>query len=462
MPAHMVAPTGRPKPDLGRFSSRRIAIPPTRENLEFKLLDWMQDVLDYIGQSAPIEGLHPANYLVAQADGIDLIMHAPTTMSLNGTMVYADFVWGRRASGHWFIRHVKFGLNLTQAEVSEAERRALKERLLDKAETENATHVHARAVVFPAEDYIDTWHDEITRGYNHLKYLIEEIYEEAKKEASMPENWIKGWDVAAGFAGDLGSMAERGIKATKQASDMYRRAGVEMEMTSEALSPAWEKATEFGETANELAEKAERAEKYLKAKETIEKGTQAYGLSKTRKEFEEADKEEGENKPIFRKSKADLYADLGLELVSQIPGVGGLTKGFAWMFIEMGLANYSGVVAGIRARIYSCFVGGFVVGLTLAPDSMTLKNKRDQKYYDWGRQKALHFSRPVSFRYQIALLHYAMTHYTSGDWGGTTYALHGIHVREWNYPDEWEAKWSPQLLGSSLVSMIIAQRHLVD
>jgi hypothetical protein len=454
MPAHMVAPTGRPKPDVGRFSARRIDIPSTREKLEFKLLDWMQDVLDYIGQSAPIEGLHPANYLVAQADGIDLIMHAPATMALskgNEKTVYADFVWGRRASGHWFIRHAKFGLNMSQAEVTEAERRALKDRLLDKAETENATHLHARAVVFPAEDYIHTYHDEIMRGYNHLKSLMEEIYEEAKKEASMPENWIKGYDIAGAFAGDIGSMAERGVKATQKMGDIYKGAGLLDD-------------PEIYEKGREMAEEVERAEKLLKAKERVEQATQAYDLAgEKRKEFEEASKEEdGEGRPVFRKSKADVYADLGLEIVSQIPGVGGLTKSFAWMFIEIGLANYAGVVAGIRARVYSCFVAGFIVGLTLAPDVVTLKNKRDKKYYEWGLQKALHFSRPVSFRYQIALLHYAMTHYTSGAWGGTTYELHGIHVREWNYPDEWEAKWNPRLLGGSLVSMIIAEHHLVD
>lgn len=447
MPAHMVAPTGRPKPDVRRFRSRRIDIPATREQLEFKLLDWMQDVLDYIGQSARIEGLHPANYLVAQADGIDLIMHAPTTMAVsnrNERTLYADFVWGRRPSGHWFIRHVKFGLNMSHAEVTEAERRALKDRLLDQAETENATHFHNRALAFPAEDYIDTWHDEIAGGYKHLKYLMEDIYEEAKKEASMPENWIKWWDIAGAFAGDVGAMAERGIKATKKMGDVYKRVGLVED-------------PDVYEKGMKMADEAEQAEKYQKAKEKVEQGTQAYGLGKTAKDLEK-----DEHNPVFQKSKADLYADVGVELVSQIPGVGGLTKCFAWMFIEIGLSNYAGVVAGIRARFFSCFTAGFITGITLVPDTMTLKNERDKKYYEWGLQRAIHYTKPVSFRHQIALLDYARTHFTDNFWGGSTYQSHGLQDCKWNYPDEWEAKWSPEILGRSLVSMIIAAHHLVD
>jgi hypothetical protein len=453
MPAHMVAPTGRPKPDVRRFSSRRIDIPPTSQQLEFKLLDWMQDVLDYIGQSAPIENLDPADYLVAQADGIDVIMHAPTSMAVssrNERTIYADFVWGRRSSGHWFIRHVKFGLNLGHAQVTEAERRALKDRLQDQAEAENATHFHNREIAFPAEDYIHSWHDEISCGYNHLKHLMDDIYEEAKKEASMPENWIHWYDIAGGFAGDIGSVAERGIKATKKMGDVYKRAGLVDD-------------PEIYEKGMEMVDEAEHAEKYVKAKEKVEQATQAYGLSKTRKEFEEADKEDdGEDKPVFRKSKADLYADLGVELVSQIPGMGGLTKLFAGMFIEIGLSNYAGVVAGIRARIYSCFVAGYITGITLVPDSMTLKNKRDKKYYQLGFQRAAHYTKRVSFQHQIALLDYARTHFTDNFWGGSTYKSHGLEDCEWNYPDEWEAKWSPEILGRSFVTMIVAEHHLVD
>ncbi len=161
-----------------------------------------------------------------------------------------------------------------------------------------------------------------------------------------------------------------------------------------------------------MADEAEQAEKYQKAKEKVEQGTQAYGLGKTAKDLEK-----DEHNPVFEKSKADLYADVGVELVSQIPGVGGLTKCFAWMFIEIGLSNYAGVVAGIRARVFSCFTAGFITGITLVPDTMTLKNERDKKYYEWGLQRAIHYTKPVSFRHQIALLDYARTHFTDNFWG---------------------------------------------
>jgi len=68
----------------------------------------------------------------------------------------------------------------------------------------------------------------------------------------------------------------------------------------------------------------------------------------------------------------------------------------------------------------------------------------------------------VSFQYQIALMYYAMTHYTSGFWAGTTPEYHGREASEWNYPDEWEAKWSPQFLGASLVTILGFKHYLIE
>src|SRR5437763_13290986 len=143
----------RAMPDVRRFASRNIGIPANRKQLEFKLLDWLQETLDYIGQNHPIQGVRPATYLVSKADGIDLLLkagqYAPPTMALGeggkpaGRTVYASFVWGVRPDGNWYIQHVKFSLHLSQAELNVMEKRALKERLLDKAETENARHFHA-------------------------------------------------------------------------------------------------------------------------------------------------------------------------------------------------------------------------------------------------------------------------------------------------------------------------------
>jgi hypothetical protein len=470
MPVHMVAPAHRPMPDVKRFSSRRMEIPSTRDALEMKLMDWIQQVLDYISQSAAMDGVHPATYLTANADGIDTIMHAPTAMNLGPRTVYADFAWGRRPNGNWYIRHVKFGLHLGQAQLTEADRRALKDRLIDQAETENATHYHARQVVFPAENYIRTWHDEITRGNNHLKYLIEEIYEAAKEEASMPENWITPQDMAVSFGGDAVAVAKGGTKIIK-GFDKAAEEGREIS----ALTGGVEASKAYGETlvkvgrveeGEKLVRDAERTGKYIQTYEDIEKAKRKMeGIEyfKRYKELDEQEKElaEREDKPVFQKSRADFYADLGLEVVSSIPGVGGFVKMFAGMFIDIGLANYAGVVAGIRARIYSCFVGGFVTGLTGLGDA-NLKLKRDRKYYDLGVKRGVGIPPMVSFQYQIALMYYAMTHYTSGFWAGTTSEFHGRQDSEWDYPDEWEAKWSPELLGRSLVTLLGFKHYLIE
>lgn len=39
-------------------------------------------MLNYIGQSGPIEGLTPASYLIATADGLDLILAAPPSLKM--------------------------------------------------------------------------------------------------------------------------------------------------------------------------------------------------------------------------------------------------------------------------------------------------------------------------------------------------------------------------------------------
>ena len=114
----MVARAHRPMPEVKGFSSHRMEIPSTRDLVEMKLMDWIQQVLGYIGHSAAMDGVHPATYLTANADGIDTIMHAPTAMNLGPRTVYADFAWGRRPNGNWYLRHVKFGLHLGQAQLN--------------------------------------------------------------------------------------------------------------------------------------------------------------------------------------------------------------------------------------------------------------------------------------------------------------------------------------------------------
>jgi hypothetical protein len=146
MPVLMVAPAHRPMPELKRFRSHRMEIPSTRDVLEMKLVDWIQQVLDYIGQSAAMDGVHPATYLTANADGIDTIMHAPTAMNLDLRTVYADFALGQKTERKLAQTpcQVRTPSGPSTTKLTEADRRALKDRLIDQAETENAAYYHAR------------------------------------------------------------------------------------------------------------------------------------------------------------------------------------------------------------------------------------------------------------------------------------------------------------------------------
>jgi hypothetical protein len=440
-----------------------IEIPSKRNDLEQMLREWIQKLLDHIGQKEPMGGVHPASYLTANADGIDDLLYAPA--GIGSRTVYADFTWGGRPNGGWFIRHVKFALHLSRAELNEVEKRELKERLLDQAESENAQHFHARQTLFPAEQYLSTWADEIRQGNHHLEFLIEDIYEQAKEEASIPKNWVRPIDIAVGFAGDIGAVALKSVQAGAKMAKTFQAAGAskiaygvgtigaEGGMRSGDLVS---EGVELTEKAHHMAEAAEHAEKYGKAFEGVHAAHFAYDEGKELKEEFSGEEEEA----LFKQSGWDTAAGIALDVTSFIPGAGGLVKSFAAMFIEIGLANYSGIVAKIRGRVYSCFVGGFITGLTLSPPS-TLKHERDVKYYELGVKRALALSSRISFQYQIALLNYAMLHYTSGFWAGTTPELHGRQAWRWNYPDDWEAKWSPILLGQSMVTMLGSQHYMI-
>lgn len=490
--AHVaVGPRQCPKPDVKSFTSRKIDIPPTIDSLKMKLLDWIQELLNYIGQNAPMEGMQPLTYLIENADGLDTIIHAPTSLQIGPRAVYADFVWGRRTDGHWFIRHIKFGLHLGQAQLKEAERRALKDRLLDKAEVENAKHFHARQTVFPAEQYIHSWQDEIRQGNIHLKALIEEIYELAKEEAGMPENWVSPLDMGLSFLGDGANLAARSVKTTEKMAEVYEAAGKQALSRGQKFVREGKGAVAWGmkQTPADLHSAADgvgimsagedmiqSSQAYARRAEGIRDGVeraakmekvwhrehQAHVLYEAGEATSEHFEDEEEENKLNKKSWGDVAVETGVDLISFIPGVGGLTKMFAGMFTEIGLANYAGIVAKIRARIYSCFVGGFITGITLVGDEPSLKHKRDREYYELGVKRGLKLPGRVSFQYQIALMYYAMTHYTSGLWGGTTPGLHGRQTTEWNYPDDWEAKWSPVLLGQSFVTMLGFKHYLIE
>jgi hypothetical protein len=150
MPVLMVARAHRPMPEVKGFSSHRMEIPSTRDLVEMKLMDWIQQVLGYIGHSAAMDGVHPATYLTANADGIDTIMHAHGH-ELGSENGLCRLRLGQKAERKLVPTpcQVRTPSGPSTTKLTEADRRALKDRLIDQAETENATYYHARQARWP-------------------------------------------------------------------------------------------------------------------------------------------------------------------------------------------------------------------------------------------------------------------------------------------------------------------------
>jgi hypothetical protein len=452
---HASKPVRRPQPDVKRFVSRNINLPPGREQLEMILVNWMADVVDDIGQNGDMDDgvkqLTPKSYLILHADGIDDLMIASRGMSLGPRTVYARFYWANRPNGEWYIYHVKFGTSLSRAEMSAEQKRTLRDRLLDDAETKNASVFHASQVVFPAEKYLFVWPSLVHPGEIHVNSLIEEIYEDAQKEASMPENWITGKDMAVTFAGSV-------IGAGGKAADAAKEYGETMVKVSADMQGI-EKLDTLVDGVKTV-KNAERTIKYAKFGEQAKKLASYNDKYDQIKESAEEDDEDYE--PVFRKSAADIGADGVIDLWSDIPGAGGFIKMFAGMFVDIGLANYAGVVAAIRSRIYSLFVAGFVTGLTLTGEDPPLKRKRDKKYYELGLRRGVNMPPVPSFETQLYLMDYARQNITTGFWAGTSYAFHDSPTPDWDYPHDWEAKWSPALLGCAMVTKLGFKKFMIE
>jgi hypothetical protein len=327
----------------------------------------------------------------------------------------------------------------------------LRDRLLDDAETKNASVFHASQVVFPAEKYLFVWPSLVHPGEIHVNSLIEEIYEDAQKEASMPENWITGKDMAVTFAGSV-------IGAGGKAADAAKEYGETMVKVSADMQGI-EKLDTLVDGVKTV-KNAERTIKYAKFGEQAKKLASYNDKYDQIKESAEEDDEDYE--PVFRKSAADIGADGVIDLWSDIPGAGGFIKMFAGMFVDIGLANYAGVVAAIRSRIYSLFVAGFVTGLTLTGEDPPLKRKRDKKYYELGLRRGVNMPPVPSFETQLYLMDYARQNITTGFWAGTSYAFHDSPTPDWDYPHDWEAKWSPALLGCAMVTKLGFKKFMIE
>ncbi|MCU1273377.1 MAG: hypothetical protein JWO48_808 [Bryobacterales bacterium] len=344
-----------------------MVIPSSRQNFEFMLVDWMKEVVRVTHNPLGPHGVAPEMALVATAAGIDEIMHASPSMALGGggkRTVYAQFLWGGLANGAWYIRGVSFSVSSSQQEMSLAHQRALKEKLLDKAEIENASHVHIKQQVFPTENYVASWREDIEKGDRIIHdYVIPRAYDHAKEEAYLAENPVTPKDLALDMAGGA-------VKAGK--------------------------AIEATERVEKLAKVYEGIEKFKSGVETGDKLREAAS--------EETDRRPGAE--MWKRTRGDVILDAGIDLASNIPVAGHFVKLFAGWTFDIAIANQSGRITKIRSRAYIFFVGGFLEALTYF-NSVHPTTAFDKKFYGLGFNIAKSFSADASFRAQIYLLHYA-------------------------------------------------------
>ncbi len=398
----MGRPHNHPKPDLSRLSSRQMVIPTNRNTFELNLAEWLAEIVRHT-KNPPTVGVHREIELLGTArDSIDVILQAPTAMAIGSSSskrtVHAQFLWGRLPDGNWYVSAVSFGLSLSQQDLRLAQQRALKQRLYDKAETQNASHVHLRPTVFPAEDHVHTWHDDIAHGEQIIVNVIERAYEHAKKDAATIENPVAPVDMALDMVG-------LGVGAAKGATPL--------------------------------------AEKLGSVYEALDKGRTAKGIG-------DRYRQPGE------KSAGDKALETALDVAAYIPGAGPFIRTIAGMMFEIAIASDASRITKIRSRAYVHFVAGFIYTMTLA-DTGTPTKPFDKRYFNLGTNAAPPVGSRGSFWVQIALMHYASEHYTDGGWGGLSYK-----AQLWTFPDQYIVKWSPELLGRSLATQIHKRKYLIE
>jgi hypothetical protein len=151
MPVLMVARAHRPMPEVKGFSSHRMEIPSTRDLVEMKLMDWIQQVLGYI-RSQCSNGWGTSCDLPDRKCGWHRYHHACTDgHELGSENGLCRLRLGQKAERKLVPTpcQVRTPSGPSTTKLTEADRRALKDRLIDQAETENATYYHARQARWP-------------------------------------------------------------------------------------------------------------------------------------------------------------------------------------------------------------------------------------------------------------------------------------------------------------------------
>lgn len=421
-----------PKPDLSRFASRQMLISMNRQTLEMDLMKWATEICHRTRQP-PERGVHPATILMGTAqDSIDVLMHAPPSMSLSSKRtVYAHWLWGRFADGHWYVSSLWFGLSLSAAQEYHARQRALKARLLARAEIWNAEHTNLRRVVFPAEDHVDTWHHDIALGDEIIKKAVERAHEHAKKDAAMLENPVTPVDMALDLVGmGAGHLAGSEVRGAKKVAKGLDKA-------VEDLSPGERWAYEANNMHQILDdERMAGARNLNEARERLVHAKELGGAARSAREGE--------------------YIDTGLDLAGFIPVAGPFIKTLAGMFFEIAIASDAARVTRLRSRCYIFFVAGYIQGLALLSTGKPPR-KLDKRYFDLGKAAAPGLNSPGNFRAQVSLMHFASDHYTDGGWQGLSF-----RPQNWHFPDQYIVKWSPDLLGRALATQLHTPKNLME
>jgi hypothetical protein len=443
----MGKPANLPKPDMSRLTSRQMTVSTNRNALEAELYGWVCDIVRETKQPPADDGMKAEMYLMSTAkESIDVLMQsAPLAQNMNMAFggssggkqtVHADFHWLRTTDGRWLIDQVCFALVASAAVNQIARQRAVKQMLLEKAELRNESHINLRKIAFPVEDMpMKDYPLNLSLGDFLIQDAIELAHDNAKEDAKMLENPVEPKDMML----DLVGMGVGHIAGPEMAAN---KANKGIEKGVEELSHDERFLYEGHNFPQILGEERMAGAKSLGG--TFEKTSHSIDWAKL---------QHGMRNP--EKSAGDKLIDTGLTLASYAPG-GPWIKMIAGMMFDIAISSDAARITKIRSRCYVFFVAGFIKTLALIDTGRPVK-RLDKKYFDLGVERAPRPGSPGSLRTQLSLMHYASDHYTDGGWGGLSYKK-----QNWQFPDQYIIKWSPDLLGRAMATQLHRREYLID
>jgi hypothetical protein len=422
--SHVTFPQSSPKPNLSRFASRLLSVPPVKHQLEMKLLGWIGEIATHTKHPATIRGLPYERYLLCTADGIDDVLSAPAPMALSQgpgqQTVQAKFGFRQDIRrGDWYVEHIRFSVKLGDMQQkfltdnTQAEELAGRKRILDAAEAEQK--LHPKHMAFPLQDYADNLFALGNKGYDVIKANLPIIHWLARNEASIPDNPYTPKDVAMGLGGGFVEVLGKTSETAEVLAKGY-------DLTDKSISMV-ERFTSIGEDQ-------EAMKKY---------------------------KEDGNSVLRGGKSTGDVITKRIIDIAADMPGVGQFVKGFAGMFYDFASANFAGEVTKIRCRIYTWYITGFVSALTAVITELPV-TKFDGKYYQLGISHAKPLPIDLRVGVQLALMDFYANHNITGGYGNKLRAK----PLEWVRAEDYLAHWSPGLLADAMVCMLCQSPYLLD